>query len=59
MLCKKLSQQKQICRHLRLLGANETKVANAKSYKYKTKYDKMALINYGIILISTSLTEQK
>ena len=41
MFYKKISKQKQICRHLRLLGGNETKVANAISYPYKTKYDKM------------------
>ena len=56
---KKLSKHKQICRHLRLLGGNETKVANAKSYMCKTKYGKMAMINYEIILICTWLAEQK
>ena len=45
MFYKKQSKQKRICQHLRLLGGNETNVANAKSYIYKTKYAKMAMIN--------------
>ena len=32
-------------------------VANAKIYIYKTKYDKMAMMNYGITFICSWLTE--
>ena len=43
----------------RLIGGNDTKVANAKSCIYKTKYGKMAMINYGMMFISIWLTEQQ
>ena len=43
MLYKKFSKQKQICWHLQLLGGNKTKVTNAKSCIYKTKYGEMVV----------------
>lgn len=47
IFCQKPSKQNQ----MQLLGGNETKAANAKSYVYKTKYGKMVIINYGTIFI--------
>ena len=58
MVCKELSKQKQICWYLQLLS-NNTKITKVKSYRSKTKYGKMVIINHVIIFIPTWLTKQQ